>query len=61
VEAYGEGRTAAFASDAAPHWFGGFVDWGEKRISCSVAGADVEFGAFYAVFFNNLIRWIGRM
>lgn len=57
VGGYGGGRTAAFTSDAAPHWIGGFVDWGDERVSCKIAGAEVEVGAFYAAFFNNLIRW----
>jgi len=61
VGGYGLGRTAAFTSDADPHWVGGFVDWGNKRISCDIAGREVEFGAFYAAFFNNLIRWTGRL
>ena len=57
----GRGRSAAFTSDAAPHWVGGFVDWGEERISCRFAGTEVEVGAFYAAFFANLIRWTGRL
>jgi uncharacterized membrane protein len=61
VGAYGDGRTAAFTSDAAPHWVGGFVDWGEQRVSCKVAGGEVEVGAFYATFFANLVRWTGRL
>lgn len=61
VGEYDRGRTAAFTSDAAPHWVGGFVDWGYRRISCEIAGAEVEVGAFYAEFFNNLIRWTGRL
>ena len=28
----GQGRTAAFAGDVAPHWVGGFIDWGEARV-----------------------------
>lgn len=61
VGGYGRGRTAAFTSDAAPHWVGGFVDWGDERISCKIAGGEVEVGALYAAFFNNLIRWTGRL
>jgi len=61
VGGYGQGRTAAFTSDAAPHWVGGFVDWGNERITCEIAGREVEVGELYAVFFNNLIRWSGRL
>jgi uncharacterized membrane protein len=61
VGEHGRGRTAAFTSDAAPHWVGGFVDWGDQRISCDIVGEEVEVGAFYANFLNNLIRWTGRL
>jgi uncharacterized membrane protein len=61
VGEHGLGRSAAFTSDAAPHWVGGFVDWGEERLSCTVAETEVEVGAFYAEFFKNLIRWTGRL
>ncbi len=57
VGTYGNGRTAAFTSDAAPHWVGGFVDWGQKRVACEIAGIAVEVGEYYAAFFNRLIRW----
>jgi uncharacterized membrane protein len=57
----GQGRTAAFASDAAPHWVGGFVDWGNKRVAVEIAGIEVEVGECYALFFNNLIRWTARL
>ena len=29
----GKGRTAALATDVAPHWVGGLVDWGDRRIT----------------------------
>ena len=57
----GEGRTAALATDAAPHWVGGLVDWGDRRIAQGVAGSLVEVGNWYAEFFRNLLRWTGRM
>jgi hypothetical protein len=53
----GAGRTAAFASDAAPHWVGGFVDWGAGRVRGKIAGTEVEVGEHYAAFFGSLIRW----
>jgi uncharacterized membrane protein len=61
VGTYGNGRTAAFTSDAAPHWVGGFVDWGVERVARTVAGGEVEVGGFYAAFFAGLIRWTGRL
>lgn len=53
----GKGRTAAFASDAAPHWVGGFVDWGEERIWQAVGEGFIEVGRSYAEFWRNLVRW----
>lgn len=54
------GRTAALATDVAPHWVGGLVDWGDRRVSQEVAGGLVEFGNWYAEFFRNLLVWTGR-
>ena len=63
VGEYGRGRTAALATDVAPHWVGGFVDWGQNRITQQLhyEGFDdgfVEIGADYAKFFTQLLRWI---
>ncbi len=57
----GSGRTAALATDVAPHWVGGLVDWGDRRIVQEVAGGLVEFGNWYAEFFRNLLVWTGRL
>lgn len=58
---YHRGRTAAFASDVAPHWVGPFVDWGDRRIKAQADGAEaVEVGNWYAAFFTNLIQWLLR-
>ena len=61
VGGYGAGATAAFCSDAAPHWVGGFVDWGQGRVAGEISGIQVEVGELYARFFNNLIRWSARL
>lgn len=54
----GEGRVAAFASDVAPHWVGGLVDWGEDRVLAQAPGAGpVEVGSAYARFFRQLLTW----
>ena len=54
----GKGRVAAFMSDVAPHWVGGLVDWGKKRIVVKAHGAsEVEIGEYYAALFANIIRW----
>lgn len=56
---YGKGRTAALATDAAPHWVGGWVDWGKKRITQKLDnGNSIEVGENYVQFFTQLLRWI---
>jgi uncharacterized membrane protein len=57
-----KGRTAAFASDVAPHWVGGFVDWGPSRVTAQAAGAGaIEVGSDYALFWRRLLSWTGRL
>jgi hypothetical protein len=58
---HGRGRVAALATDVAPHWVGGFVDWGDRRITQAVAGGSVEIGNWYAQFFHNLLVWTGKL
>ena len=56
---YHLGKTAAFASDVAPHWVGPFIDWGDTRIKARADGANtIEVGNWYAEFFMNLIKWM---
>ncbi|NLX57933.1 MAG: hypothetical protein GXY74_02465 [Phycisphaerae bacterium] len=64
VGAFGRGRTAAFASDVAPHWVGGLVDWGDGRVAARAPqpeAGDVEVGSWYARLFTNLVRWTAGM
>jgi uncharacterized membrane protein len=59
---FGTARTAAFTSDVAPHWVGGFVDWGNQRITGRAEGAEqIEVGNRYAEFFRNLILWVSQI
>lgn len=60
VGRHGEGRTAALATDAAPHWVGGFVDWGEARLVQQVGAGDIDVGNWYAIFFRQLLGWTGQ-
>ena len=56
---HGKGRTCAWASDVAPHWVGGLVDWGPERVEArgkNHAG-DIEVGNLYAEFFSRMLRW----
>ncbi len=64
-----KGRTAALATDVAPHWVGGFVDWGTPRIYQPLLPQDfpelasdgfIEVGGDYAHFFRNLVAWVAR-
>ena len=57
----GLGRTAAFLSDVAPHWVGGFVDWGMPRVTGQATnGQAIEVGSDYAQFWKQLLEWTGR-
>lgn len=49
----GSGRTAAFATDLAPHWCGGIVDWGRGRVQSGV----IEVGELYLEFIRRLLVW----
>lgn len=61
---YGAGVTAALACDAAPHWVGPFVDWGERRVTQPLLDREglpcgfVEVGSAYVLFFQQLFRAI---
>ncbi len=61
VGTWGKGRSAALATDVAPHWVGGLVDWGDRRIVQEIPGGLIEVGNWYAEFFRNLLVWTGRM
>jgi uncharacterized membrane protein len=55
------GRVACYAGDVAPHWAGGFVDWGDQRHVLQARGAgEVEIGNWYIEFFGNLIKWVSK-
>jgi hypothetical protein len=61
VGEYGRGRTAALATDVAPHWVGGLVDWGDQRVVQQVGAGFIDVGNWYARFFRNLLVWTGRL
>lgn len=61
VGTWGLGRTAALATDVAPHWVGGLVDWGDRRILQELPTGTIEVGNWYAQFFRNLLVWTGRL
>ncbi len=54
---HGKGRTAALTTDLAPHWVGGWVDWGETRVKAQADGGnEVEVGCHYAAFIEQMVR-----
>ena len=58
---FGSGKTAALATDVAPHWIGPMVDWGDQLIAAQASGTDgVEVGNLYEQFFRQLIEWATR-
>jgi uncharacterized membrane protein len=60
---HGNGRTAALATDLAPHWVGGLVDWGDgDRITAQASKSwQIEVGNLYAQFIANLLAWTGQL
>ena len=58
VGSYGKGSICAFATDAAPHWVGGLLDWGDSRVEAQAPGANpIEVGSWYAELFANMVNW----
>lgn len=54
----GTPRAAAFATDLAPHWCAGLVDWGGAHRRLAVAnGHAVEVGRDYIRFVRQLVEW----
>ncbi|PCJ58466.1 MAG: hypothetical protein COA79_13175 [Planctomycetota bacterium] len=56
---HGKGKTLCLMTDLAPHWVGGFVDWGNKRVQAKAPKAnDVEVGNHYAKFIQQILKWL---
>lgn len=54
-------RIAALATDLAPHWCGGLLDWGRRRVKIQVKkGIEIEVGDLYVKFVTSLLRWLSR-
>ena len=54
-------RVAALTTDVAPHWSGGLVDWGEKRLTLNPApGVSIEVGDRYLRWLSRIIAWVSR-
>lgn len=58
VMSVGAGRSVAWMTDVAPHWVGGWVDWGERRLNIAhPESREVEIGADYAKFVARIMDW----
>ena len=52
-------RVAALTTDLAPHWCGGLVDWGSRRVRLAVTPRiRIEVGDRYVRFVSSLLRWL---
>ncbi len=52
-------KIAALATDVAPHWCGGLVDWGERREKLKVNPMmEVEVGNRYVEFLAGIFSWL---
>jgi hypothetical protein len=58
VGALGRGRVAALATDLAPHWSGGWTDWGGGNLDVQEGGEQVGRG--YARFVAQLAAWVAQ-
>lgn len=62
VDDAAKGRVAALATDAAPHWVGPLVDWGDARVNAQAPNSEaIEVGNDYARFFAQLLAWTGKL
>lgn len=58
---FGQGNVTSFATDVAPHWVGGLVDWGNERVIAEAANSyQIEVGSWYAKFFAQMLRWTAQ-
>lgn len=59
ISKLGQGRVMAWMTDVAPHWIGGWVDWGESRVVARhPASREVEVGQDYVQFVLNMLDWL---
>jgi len=52
-------RAAALTTDLAPHWCGGLVDWGSRRVQLRVTPRiSIEVGESYVRFVQSILKWL---
>ncbi len=54
----GPGRVGALAPDVMPHWAGGIIDWGERRVMLPTGN---EVGHLYPAFLVDLCNWLAGL
>jgi uncharacterized membrane protein len=54
---WGRGRVGAFAPDVSPHWAGGLLDWGARRVRLPTGS---EIGHLYGAFLLDLCNWLSE-
>ena len=52
---WGRGRVGALAPDVSPHWAGGLMDWGTRRVKLPTGS---EIGHLYGAFLLDLCNWL---
>ncbi len=56
---FGKGKTCAIATDFAPHWAGGIVDWGNQSIKSQAPGGNaIEVGNHYVQLIGNILNYL---
>lgn len=56
---FGKGRTLAYMSDLAPHWSGGLVDWGTKRVEINITGKiGIQVSDQYLLFIAKMMEML---
>ena len=59
IDSHPHKRIAALTTDLAPHWCGGLVDWGRKRVRIKMTKKiSIEVGDLYVRFVSNLLKWL---
>ncbi len=54
----GDGRVGALAPDVMPHWAGGILDWGERRVRLPSGN---EVGNLYPAFLVDVCLWLAGL
>ncbi|MCA9397069.1 MAG: hypothetical protein KC649_07840, partial [Candidatus Omnitrophica bacterium] len=51
--------TLAYMSDLAPHWSGGLVDWGTRRVEINITGKiGIQVSDQYLLFIGKMMEML---